>query len=586
MTMRVHLSLAVTCGLTIACKQSSDPPAAPPSTSRTSVAPTAPATASEDLTEKMRYCPVTLPGVKTEIEDVDHGVRFVLRASAADVIAEAQRRAHLLAEFTAGRSKEKHGGGQGGGFMRNCPILTKDATVTAEDMSDGVRISVLPTQVDQLAEFRATARARLARAPLERATVVREESSAQGETRLYSGGAADLDGDGTLELVAGGFAAEAKGRRSTVRVYRQHGDSWDPLVETGWDDGDGSTVRNVEIADVDADGHLDIVAVGKVGPTSHEAKARLAVLDLQDGKLVQRAEIEWQNGLYTHGYGLAIADLDGDGRPEIVTGGFQFDGTNETGEVRVWSMRNGALKLLARAVLDGQGSPSMRVNDLAIGDVDGDGRPEIVVAGRHGPLKTEDSKEHLDKRREVGDLSVLRFASGKLTSRTRYSWAKSSSLRLRSVVVADLDGDRHSEIIAGGQYDEDGKPCLGLFAFDGSKLVLHDDASSTTDGVTGEVKDLVVVGQGAEARLLATGVAGDKPGRHGNVAAWRLERGKLIEDASMVSRNGDETRARAIVVVPGTTTPTVLTIGHAKNQLAMIGQVLRWQLAPARAPSR
>jgi hypothetical protein len=316
-----------------------------------------------------------------------------------------------------------------------------------------------------------------------------------------------------------------------------------------------------------------------VGPTSHEAKARLAVFDLEGGKLVQRAEIEWQNGQYTHGYGLAIADLDGDGRPEIITGGFQFDGANETGEVRIWSMGDAALKLRAQAVLDGQGSPSMRVNDLAIGDVDGDGRPDILVAGRHGPLKTEDSKDHPDKRREVGDLSVLRFANNKITTRTRYSWARSSSLRLRSVVVADLDGDRRSEIVAGGQYDADGKPCLGLFAFDGGKLVLRDDASSIADGVTGEVKDLVVAGQGADARVLATGVAGDKPGRHGNVAAWRLDHGKLVEDASVVSRNGDETRARALVVVPGATAPMVLTIGHAKNQTAMIGQVLRWQLA-------
>src|SRR5262249_9775575 len=161
----------------------------------------------------------------------------------------------------------------------------------------------------------------------------------------------------------------------------------------------------------------------------------------------------------------------------------------------------------------------MRVNDLAIGDVDGDGTPEILVAGRHGPLKTEDTKERLDQRREVGDLSVLTFAHKKLTTRTRYSWARSTSLRLRTVAIADLDGDHHNEIVACGQYDADGKPCLGLFGFEHGKLVLRDDASSTIDGVTGEIKDLVVAGQGMDARVLATGVAGDKPGRHGNVAA-------------------------------------------------------------------
>lgn len=52
-----------------------------------------------------------------------------------------------------------------------------------------------------------------------------------------------------------------------------------------------------------------------------------------------------------------------------------------------------------------------------------------------------------------------------------------------------------------------------------------------------------------------------------------------MTDASVVSRNGEETRARAIVVVPGTTGSVVLTIGHAKNHTAMIGQVLQWHLA-------
>src|SRR5262249_26107417 len=60
-----------------------------------------------------------------------------------------------------------------------------------------------------------------------------------------------------------------------------------------------------------------------------------------------------------------------------------------------------------------------------------------------------------------------------------------------------------------------------------------------------------VAAQGADARVHATGVAGDKPGRHGNVAAWRLDPRQARDRCSVVSRNGDETRARAIVLVPG-----------------------------------
>jgi hypothetical protein len=110
---------------------------------------------------------------------------------------------------------------------------------------------------------------------------------------------------------------------------------------------------------------------------------------------------------------------------------------------------------------------------------------------------------------------VLALAGDRLT--TRYGWSKGSSLRIRSVVVTNLDGDKRNEIVVGGQYDGEGRAALALFAFDKDQLVLRDDASSTAASVTGEVKDLVV--------------------------------------------------------------PRRLTIDHAKNQSAMVGQVLQWRLA-------
>jgi FG-GAP-like repeat len=415
--------------------------------------------------------------------------------------------------------------------------------------------------------------------PRARAAVTRAETSDPGETRLYSGAVVDLDGDGAPELIAGGFSAQAGGRRSTIRVYRQRGDAWLPLTEGGWDGGAGSTVRNVAIADVDGDGQLDVLALGRLGASSQDAQARLAMFGLEGDQLVKRAEVEWRDGQYTHGYGLAIGDLDGDGAPDIVTGGFQSDGTHETGFVRVWSVRAGELVARATALLDGQGSPSMRVNDLAVGDVDGDGRPEIVAVGRHGPRLTEASKEAADQRREIGDLSVLAFTRGALAIRSRHSWSSGTSLRLRAVVVGDLDADRRAEIVAGGQYDADGKPALAVFGVVGGKLVLRSDASSTVTGVTGEVKDLILAGLGQDARVIAIGVSGDKPGRYGDVTAWRFAHGELVSDTSLVSHSGEATSARAVLVVPGPAGPTVFTIGHAKTRTTMVGQVLRWRRA-------
>jgi hypothetical protein len=55
----------------------------------------------------------------------------------------------------------------------------------------------------------------------EPASVVREETSAAGETRLLcSGGVGDLDGDGTMELIAGGFSPAAGGRQLRLGRFR------------------------------------------------------------------------------------------------------------------------------------------------------------------------------------------------------------------------------------------------------------------------------------------------------------------------------------------------------------------------------
>jgi hypothetical protein len=413
---------------------------------------------------------------------------------------------------------------------------------------------------------------------LTRATVAREEPSKSGEVRLYSAVIADLDADGKPELVAGGFVDEQAGRRSTVPIYTAQNGAWVRLAEAGWSDGRGSMVRNVKVADVDGDGRDDIVVLGRTGDTSHTAKARLAVLALRGGAVKHLAEAEWKTDEYTHGYGLDVGDLDGDGKLEIVSGGFQGSGAREVGYVRVWSMAGGALKLRAETILDGQGEASMRVNGIAVGNLDGGKAAEIVVAGRRGPLKTEETKEDHRSRTETGDLAVLALAGGELRPVARYALKKGTTARLRAVAVANLDGDARPEIVTGGQYDAEGKALLALFSLEKGGLVLRQDASSLVEGANGEVKSVFVDGDGPGARVITTGPVGDKPERQGLVVAFHLHGGVLVRDAAMVSRNGDETRSRAAVVVPGPGGPTVLTVGHARKDAAMVGQVLEWKL--------
>ncbi|HUS68522.1 MAG TPA: hypothetical protein VMZ28_28500 [Kofleriaceae bacterium] len=117
--------------------------------------------APDDLSEKLRHCPLTVPGAKSEITDVEGGVRVTVSADTDGGAAEVRRRAQHLVEFAAGRTrKEAHGAGKGGGFMRNCPIVTKDTRVTAEDIDGGSALTIAALDPAGIDALRAETRAR------------------------------------------------------------------------------------------------------------------------------------------------------------------------------------------------------------------------------------------------------------------------------------------------------------------------------------------------------------------------------------------------------------------------------------------
>jgi hypothetical protein len=118
---------------------------------------------TDPMDEKMRHCPPAVDGARTAIKDADKGVEVTVTADKDAEVTEIRRRVKHLEEFTRrGKSGTpvKHGGGAGGGWMRNCPIVTKDTLVTGTDVPHGSRILVQPKETTKLAELRAEVRRR------------------------------------------------------------------------------------------------------------------------------------------------------------------------------------------------------------------------------------------------------------------------------------------------------------------------------------------------------------------------------------------------------------------------------------------
>jgi hypothetical protein len=127
----------------------------------------------------------------------------------------------------------------------------------------------------------------------------------------------------------------------------------------------GSRCERVAIADLNGDGKADIVATGT-------AAACVYVL-LQDPASPGSFLSATSYSVGTAPNDIAVADFNKDGKPDIVVA----DYTSNDVEILLQDPANPGV-FLAATSYPGHGT----VNSMAIGDIDGDGHVDVVVANR------------------------------------------------------------------------------------------------------------------------------------------------------------------------------------------------------------
>jgi enediyne biosynthesis protein E4 len=269
---------------------------------------------------------------------------------------------------------------------------------------------------------------------------------------------ADVNGDGRPDLFLGGGVGESG------RLFLQTAPGrFEPVNVPAFQEAALHADTAAEFFDANGDGKLDLFVVsgGVEAPAGH-ATLYQSRLYLNDGR--GGFELAPENALpivTTAGSCLAVGDVNGDGQPDVFIGGGPVPGQYpRAGSSRLWLNRGGAFVEASPPELARAGL----VTAAVFGDVNGDGRPDLSLATEWGPVRLFLNRD--------GRLVETTTESG-LAGRTGW-W--------RSLALADVEGDGDLDLIAGNlglntKYQPSpAQPALlfyGPFGGGGSNLIIE-----------------------------------------------------------------------------------------------------------------
>ena len=278
----------------------------------------------------------------------------------------------------------------------------------------------------------------------------------------------DVDGDGRAEIVTG----PGWGGRGELRVFDAQGLREAPTALAN-PFGSGTQVAS---GDVNGDGRADLIAGEDRGPN-------VRIFDGATGiRLSFFGAFQWPAG--AGGVRVAAGDINGDGRAEVITAGGQ---PGNDARVDVFAGLQSNFMPPSLRTIRPFGSELSSGLHVAAADFTGDERADIVVAGEttDGPL-----------------VKVYDGIGGLVATRRAFDTIASGSLR---VAAGDVDGDGEPDIVVAG--DTPAGPLVRTFSLGGAPLFsvpgIDNNESVAVADVDGDGRDeiLASAGPGYEPRV-------------------------------------------------------------------------------------
>jgi hypothetical protein len=251
-----------------------------------------------------------------------------------------------------------------------------------------------------------------------------------GDTNVASMATGDVDGDGGIEVVTGGYYHD--GVRWTAQLVVWNGSTLAAEKIFSWYWIADTQIASVAIGDVDGDGGNEIVT----GGAFFDGTRWNAQLVVWNGSTLAVERIfPWRWISDTQVASVAVGDVDGDGGVEIVTGGTFFDGTRYNAQLVVW---NGST-LAAERVVPWFWVSNTYIANVAVGNFSGSTGLDVITAGRYN-----------DGTRNNAQVIDWNGATMGLNSNAAWFWI--SDTEANSVAMGDFGAG--NRVIAGGSYSD------------------------------------------------------------------------------------------------------------------------------------
>ncbi len=231
---------------------------------------------------------------------------------------------------------------------------------------------------------------------------------------------ADLDGDGKLDVAVTNFGS------ASVSVFRNISSIGTIAFTLKADFTTAGGPEGITAGDVDGDGKPEII-------TSNTGSGSIGISVLQNnctpGTISFGTKVDFATSSFSSG--VVIGDIDGDGKADLAASNFNLNSISVLRNTATAGTINAA-SFAAKVDFATGNAP----HGLAIGDIDGDGKPELISSNFNGEsvsiLRNTSSSGAIDLTSFAGKVDFGTLATGPF-----------------SVALGDVDGDGKADIAVG-----------------------------------------------------------------------------------------------------------------------------------------